>query len=116
MIGISFGEIIVILIVILLFINPKDIPHIIKYIKYIKSHFNNLNKEFESITNEILSETESIGLNEKKKLEEINHLLKEIFDNGGKYDGEYDLKKIKIAHKKILSLKKNKLKSDTEID
>jgi Sec-independent protein translocase protein TatA len=116
MIGISFGEIIVILIVILLFINPKDIPHIIKYIKYIKSHFNKLHSEFESITNKILSETEPIAFNEKKELDEINHLLKEICDNGGQYDGDYDLKKIKIEHKKIISVKKNKLKSESEVE
>ena len=114
MIGISFGEIIVILIVILLFINPKDIPYIIKYIKYIKSHFNNLNSEFESITNKIVSETESITFNDKQDLDEINHLLKEICDNGGQYDGDYDLKKIKIEHKKIISVKKNKLNSESE--
>ena len=105
MIGLSFSEIIVILIVMLLIVNPKDIPSIVKYLKKVKSKFNNLNSELHSVINNLSSESDSISLNNNEDLNEINILLKEICDNGGRYDGEYDLKQIRKTHKKIVKAK-----------
>ena len=102
MIGVSFSEIIIILIVMLLIINPKDIPSIVKYLKKVKSKFDHLNSELYSVINKLSSESDSLSLNDNKDLNEINILLKEICDNGGKYDGEYDIEKIREAHKKIV--------------
>jgi Sec-independent protein translocase protein TatA len=99
MIGLSFGEIIIILIVGLLIINPKDIPVIIRYLRKIKSHFTNLTNEFSSTLTKFSSDLE---LNNKEDLNEINRLLKEICDYGGKYEGDYDLVKIKKVHSKIV--------------
>ena len=99
MIGLSFGEIIVVAIVAILVIKPKDIPSIIKYLKELKLYFNNLLTDFKSIFSSLSSDIE---FNSKEEIEEINRLLKAICDSGGKYEGEYDLVKIREAHSKIL--------------
>ena len=108
MIGLSFGEIIIILIVGLLIINPKDIPQIIKYIKGFKSYIDSLSSEFKSVLNNISSESDLEILNNQTNLDEINKLLKEIYDNGEKYDGDYDLIEIRKVHNKMFSSKSNK--------
>jgi Sec-independent protein translocase protein TatA len=107
MIGLSFSEIIVILLVILVIVNPKDIPIIIKYFKKVRSYFQNFNKEFSSIMNNISSELDGIKLDNEEEIKQINFFLKEICDNGGKYEGEYNLEKIKAEYDKILLSKKS---------
>jgi Sec-independent protein translocase protein TatA len=108
MIGLSFVEIIIILLIMILVINPKDIPTIIKYFKKFRSQFNHLNDEFKTTFNKIASETEAIAFNNEEELKEINRLLQEICDNGGKYEGEYDLTEIRKVHSKLtLSQDKN---------
>ncbi len=102
MIGLSLSEIIVILLVTLLLVNPKDIPIIIKYFKKIKSYFQTVNKEFNSIVNNFSSQVDSLKLDNEEEIEQINFFLKKIYDNGGKYEGEYSLDKIKEEYNKLL--------------
>ncbi len=57
MFGISFNELLIILLLMVIFINPKDIPSVIKtiaqFIKKIKSFVYEIEHEIKNITNEI---------------------------------------------------------------
>jgi hypothetical protein len=57
--------------------------------------------------NNISSELDGIKLDNEEEIKQINFFLKEICDNGGKYEGEYNLEKIKAEYDKILLSKKS---------
>ncbi|WP_253308156.1 MULTISPECIES: DUF2672 domain-containing protein [unclassified Rickettsia] len=89
-------SLIVIILVILLVIKPKDIPMIIKKIHEIKSYFTNFQKQTISY---IINNDDNI-LNED--IEQLNFYLQKIISMDGHYDGDYTLKKVKHKYHALM--------------
>lgn len=96
----SFSELIIILIVIVLVIKPEDLPSIFKQIRKFRSYFTDTKNEILSQMNISLDGNE-LGQNQ----DEINDYLKKISDMGSHYNGEYDLDKIRKHYENLLEEK-----------
>jgi Sec-independent protein translocase protein TatA len=94
----TFGEILVVLIVALLVTKPSDIPVIIKYIRGIVSYLRKMQSEILRY------------LDEDDDLEEINKYLSKISDLGFKYEGDYKISSIKSYYHDII---KSKMKENS---
>ncbi len=94
----SFSELIVVLIVILLVVRQEDIPVILSKFNQIKNYFDNIKKEiFDS-----LNESTEI---ESHDTELLNFYLQKIILIESHYDGEYSLKQLRDKYNKLMEKK-----------
>ena len=80
MLGISFSELFVILVVGAVLVRPKDIPHIVKAIKKARQYLFKLKKEFLAYYNDFHEE-----------IDEVASETKYIIDQEGKPQVAYDI-------------------------
>lgn len=113
----SWGEIIIIILVGLLVVKPTDIPVIIKKIKYLKNHFINIKTTALSYVSEELDITSfesSPKELEQEQLnpEQLNFYLQKIIDIQGHYNGDYTLIALKTTYNELVIDQLNKAKKD----
>ncbi len=96
----SFGEILLILLVAILILKPEDLPSIMKYFLKLKKQIFKIKEYFGKVFHEIEEKALS-----KDEINEINGYVKKIQELGFTYEGEYnaeDLRKYYLsAVKKI---------------
>jgi Sec-independent protein translocase protein TatA len=100
----SFGEILLILLVAILILKPEDLQSIMKYFLKLKKQILEIKEYFGKVFREIEEKTLNKDLN-KDEINEMNSYVKKIQELGLTYDGEYnteDLRKYYLsAIKKI---------------
>lgn len=98
----SFGEILVILIVALFVVKPEDIPAMISKFQHFRSLFTDWKKEILSSLSgaTILNDEDLI-----KEAAELNFYLEKIIDLQGHYDGEYSIEKVKSKYYNLVKEK-----------
>ncbi len=106
----SFGEILLILLVAILILKPEDLPSIMKYFLRLKKQIFHIKEYFGKVFHEIEEKT----LN-KDEINEMNEYVKKIQELGLAYDGEYntkDLRKYYLSAIKKIKEDDDKNRSD----
>lgn len=95
----SFGELIVIVIIAIFVIKPEDLPIIMKKLLQ-------LQKSFRNFKNNALSYIEeTIEADDKKIIDDVNDInfyLQKIISIEGNYEGEYSKKAVKDKYQEII--------------
>ena len=111
----SYSEMIVIAIVILCVIKPKDITHIKTIVKSILEIFNDIKILIHDVIDKIDTKYSIKDQRNNKTdifnidhADEINFYISKIIDLGQIYEGEYDLSKIRKYYYEILKKQCNK--------
>lgn len=106
----SFGEIIIVILVALLVVKPADIPIIIKKIHQLKSYFTNIKTTALSyVTKEL-----DIASFEQNP-EHLNFYLQKIINIQGFYDGEYNLTELKAKYNELVMDEVKRIREKEEI-
>lgn len=95
----SFGEFLLIGLLSIVILQPKDFKILGKAVRKMIIYINNVKS---SLINALEDEPENIEESERKI---INDYLAKIIELSGKYEGEYDLKSVKSYYHKILMSK-----------
>jgi len=98
----SLSEILVILIITLLILKPKDIPIIIKTTQQLIGYLRNLTAEFSSHLHNSQD-------NNCDTQDEIKFYLQKIIDINGTYEGDYSIKHLKSKYHELIQLKVQEL-------
>ena len=103
----SLFEILVILVVSLLVLKPKDVPQIISKLKELRAFVTTTKKEFLSHfdldVNQDASKNSLINLDDQ--MEQMNFYLEKIGDLNSEYKGEYSLESVKEHYRKLMNQK-----------
>ena len=102
---ISFGELVLVIIVMFLLSKPSDLPLLLKYIKKIKKSYIDLQQEVKNIFNE-----EEIDYQDDAKM--INDYIYKIIQIEGKYSGKYSLNDTKAYYNNLLKNKVSEVESN----
>ena len=122
MFGLSLSEIVVVIIVCIIVVKPKDIPTIIKYFRKFKILIKNLQSEFYHVIKDLDSNiTNNSTANNtqffEEQVQELNYYLEKIHDSGIRYNGDYEINEVKTFYFKKLkkieaSLSKKQIKNN----
>ena len=91
----SMGEVLVIILIAILLIKPKDIPIIIDKVKDCAKFFRKLKAEIFSHFDNELNAQDKLLQDEFEQVDRINFYLEKIIQIEGKYEGNYDIDSIK---------------------
>jgi len=103
----SFGEIIIVILVALLVVKPADIPIIVKKIHQLKSYFTNM----KTIALSYVTKELDIDSFEQDP-EQLNFYLQKIVNIQGFYDGEYNLTALKAKYNELVMGAVKKIRND----
>lgn len=87
MLTFGWGEILLVIVIIIVFVGPKDLPKLIKQISFFTKSLKKLSKEFKSSLNEIAEQEEFKDV--KSSLNEVNK-IKNDFNINNEFKKEID--------------------------
>ncbi len=99
----SFAELLIVILLAILLIKPKDLPIIIRKIKEIFLYINSFKKEVSKELELLTSEEDH-----QDSYAEINSYIKKIIELDETYTGEYKLSDVKAFYHKLLIQKRIK--------
>ena len=105
MFGISWAELLVIIIVFLIFVGPEELPTVLKHIKKAKKYIFQIKDEYQGFLKEAMGDEEQ---DLKDITNDINRKLAEIVDLEGNIQERYDISDIVKNHKPVNMITEDK--------